>query len=144
MPSRAGVRLEHCGVVDMFLLLSNSRLDGEELNVDVGHIHCRALNGQTSDVGRLDSELVNKAGNLYAGIRGKVVDKSLVEYVTADLIGVVGNDRFHNIGRVLVSSLVRNVVGEILLLVAVPTVDLVDTTAGILVKRVNYIQTLKY
>ena len=53
-----GVRLEHCGVVDMLTLLGYSRLDGEELNVDVGHIHCRALNGEASDVGRLNSELV--------------------------------------------------------------------------------------
>ena len=69
-----GVRLEHCCVVDMLTLLGYSRLDGEELNVDVGHIHSRALNGKTSDVSRLDSELVNKAGNLYAGICGQVVD----------------------------------------------------------------------
>ena len=41
-----GVRLEHCGVVNMFLLLGNSCLDGEKLNVDVGHIHCGALNGE--------------------------------------------------------------------------------------------------
>ena len=130
-----GVRLKHCGVVDMFTLLRYGCLDGEELNVDVGHIHSRELNGKASDVGRLDSELVYKAGDLNAGICGEVINKTLVEHVTADLIGLVRNDRFHDPGSILVGSLVRNVIREIFLLVAVPTVDLMDTAAGILVKR---------
>ena len=130
-----GVRLEHCGVVDMLLFLGNSRLNGEELYVDVGHVHCRELNGQASDVGRLNTKLIYKAGNFYASICGQVVDKSAVEHVTADLVCVVGNDRFHDPGCVFVCSLVGYVVGEILLLVAVPARDLIDAAAGILVKR---------
>ena len=96
-----GVRLEHCCVVNMLLLLCNSRFDGEKLNVDISHIHSRALNGQTSDVCRLDSELVDKARNLYAGICGQIVDKTAIEHVTADLVGSVGNYSVHNAGGIL-------------------------------------------
>ena len=56
-----GMRLKHCGVVDVLTLAGNCRLDGEELRIDVGHIHSRELYGESADVGRMDAAAVNKA-----------------------------------------------------------------------------------
>ena len=37
--------IEHCRLIDGVSLEGNSRLDGEKLNVYIGHIHYRALCG---------------------------------------------------------------------------------------------------
>ena len=63
-----GVGLEHCRVVDVLALAGDCRLYGEELRIDVGHIHSRELYGESANVGGMDTAAVNKAGNLYAGI----------------------------------------------------------------------------
>ena len=132
----ARVGVEHCRLVDVLLLSRASRLDGEELNVDVGHIHCRTLYGERSDVAGVDAASVNKAGNLNASLLGKVGDKvTLIQHVTADLEGLVGNHRLHNIGRVLAGTVVLLDTALFQLgILLLPAFDLVDAAAGILVK----------
>ena len=57
-----GVGLEHCRVVDVLALAGDCRLYGEELRIDVGHIHSRELYGESANVGGMDTAAVNKAG----------------------------------------------------------------------------------
>ena len=64
----SGVRIEHCRLIDMLLLEGTSCFNCEKLNVDIGHVHSRALNGESTYVGGCDTVTVYKAGNLYASL----------------------------------------------------------------------------
>ena len=94
------VRIEHCRLRDVLLLACDRSLDGEELTVDISHIHCGALYGETADVCGVDTHTVNKAGDLDAGIGGKIFDKTVVDNVTADRIRLVCSYRLDYVGGV--------------------------------------------
>ena len=66
------VGVEHSGVIDMLALEGSCRFYCEELGVDIGHIHCGELYGESADDRGLDAEAAYKTRNFYAGVGGKV------------------------------------------------------------------------
>ena len=90
-----GVRIEHCRVVDVLSLFGCRSLDGEKLDVDVGHVH-RSKLGRESSLGcRLNAVGIDHAGNLNAGLTGQIVDKAVIKHVAVDSERLIGNDSLH-------------------------------------------------
>ena len=97
------MRVEHCRLIDMLLLSRYRRFNREQLNVDVRHIHSRALNGKRSYVAGLNAVPVDEAGDLNARVFGKVRNKvSRIENVAAYLISAACDDVLHNSRSVFV------------------------------------------
>ena len=85
----ACVRVKHCRLIDMFFFEGCGSLDCQKLNIDVGHVHCGALNGQSADMAGVNSVAVDKAGNLNACLCGQVGYQMVgVENITAYLNGI--------------------------------------------------------
>ena len=114
-----------------------SRLDGEELDVNVEHVHGRALNRQRADMAGLDAVSVHEAGHFDACFLRQVGDQvTRIENVAADLVGRVGHNGFHDMGRILPGALVSLDAGlEELCVFFLPGLDLVDAAAGVLIQR---------
>ena len=131
-----GVGIQHCSLIDGVLLASNGSLDGQQLNVDVGAVHSGTDLGQIADICGLNTCFVNKAGNLNAGVVRQVGDKTVIYYVTADGIRLVGGDGLHNVRSVFVGTLGRclNAVHKLLTLLD-PSCLVSDAAARIFVKR---------
>ena len=91
------VRLEHSRLIDLRAGSGDSRLDGQQLSVDVGHIHRREDGRELADMAGSDSAAVDKAGYLDAGVGGEIVNEPGVDNISADLVGLVGDDRFHDV-----------------------------------------------
>ena len=127
--------LQHGRHVDVLPLLGDRRLDGQQLGIDVGHVHGRQLDRQLANVAGVHAPVVHQAGHLHAGVGGQVVDQPGVEHVAADLVGIAGDNGFHDIGGVLPGTLVGHlaVVQDVFLLLF-PALDLVYAAAGILVQ----------
>ena len=131
----AGVGIQHSGQVDVLLLAGAGGLDGHELAVDVGHVQRRALGGELTHTGGQDTAAVDEAGNLNTGLLGEVGDEVAgIQHVTADLIGITGDDGLHDAGAVLTGA-GMGLHGTSLNLgvFLLPRGDLIDTAAGILV-----------
>ena len=133
----AGMRIQHGSLVDMLLLQSTSSLDGQQLNVDVGHVHSCALYGQSTHMGGMNTVTVHQTGNLNAGLCGQVADQMIgIQHVTADFIRSIGNDGLHNMSCILAGTLVILHAGlQQLCVFLFPSFDLVYAAAGILIQR---------
>ena len=129
--------IQHCRVVDMLPLLGYGGFDGEQMDVDLGHVHCRKL-GRKGRLGTgLNAVFVDKAGNLNTCLCGEVGNKGVifVDNVAADLIGNVGDNGFHYIRGVFACAGVAYVACNVHCALFVPTLDLFNTAAGIFVQR---------
>ncbi len=132
----AGVGIQHGCQVDVLLLAGAGGLDGHKLAVDVGHIQRRALGGKLTHTGRQDAAAVDETGNLHTGLLGEIGNEMTgIQHVTADLIGLAGDDRLHDIGAILMGA-GMGLHGAVLDLgvFLLPSSDLIDTAAGILVE----------
>ena len=58
-----GMGVKHCCLIDMLFFACYSCLDGLKLNINNGHVHCGALNGQGSNTARVYSATVYKTGH---------------------------------------------------------------------------------
>lgn len=70
-----GVRIHHSRLINMFQLVCARCLNGQQLYVDIGHIHSRALDRQRTHIAGMDSLPIDKARNLHTGLGGKVGDQ---------------------------------------------------------------------
>ena len=129
-----GVGIHHGSLINRIFLLGNSCFDGEKLYIDVGHVHCSTLKRKRGLLNGLNTVFVDHAGYFYACFGGKVRDQTAVDYVAANLVGLVGNHSFHDVGRIFTGAVVAYVAVEILLTVVLPAGDLVYTAARIFVK----------
>ena len=71
---RCRMRVQHCRVVNKLFSAGHGRFNGEELDIDVRHIHRGALHRQITDDRRRDTGAVYKAGNLDTGIFHEIGD----------------------------------------------------------------------
>ena len=93
---RGGVGIEHGGPDHIGALSGPGGLDGQQLDVDVGHIHGGADGGQGTDEGGMDTGGVHQAGDLHAGGLGEIGDQvARVQHIAADADGLVGDDGLH-------------------------------------------------
>ena len=69
----------------MLDLARASRLNGEELRVDVRAVHSSELQRQIPNVSGRYTVVVNKAGNLNASLARQVRDATVVEHVATNL-----------------------------------------------------------
>ena len=128
------VGVHHRRLVYGLAFFGNSRLDGKELNVDIGTVHGSQLFGKTSDMRGLYAESADKAGDLNARLGGQVVDKTGIYHVAADAVGRIGDNRFHYAGSIFVRALVREISLKRLTRLC-PLLLVLFTAAGIFVKR---------
>ena len=79
---------------------------------------------------------VDIAWNLYAGIRRKVIDVTVVKNISTDLVRCVCNNSLHDIRSILFTSLMADLaVFQDILALFFPALDLFDTSSRIFVKR---------
>ena len=133
----AGVRVEHRGLVNVLALTRDRCFDGEQLDVDIRHIHRRALHGQRTDVAGVDTRPVDETWHLNTCLLGQIGDEmTFVQHVAADLVRRVRDHRFQNAGGILVASrvLFYSFTQDVVVFLA-PLVDLFDTATWILVER---------
>ena len=79
---------------------------------------------------------VDIAWNLYAGIRRKVIDVTVVKNISTDLVRCVCNNSLHDIRSILFTSLMADLaILEDILALFFPALDLFDTSSRIFVKR---------
>ena len=79
---------------------------------------------------------VDIAWNLYAGIRRKVINVTVVKNISTDLVRCVCNNSLHNIRSILFTSLMADLaILEDILALFFPALDLFDTSSRIFVKR---------
>ena len=120
----------------MLLFPGHRGLNGQQLHVDVGHVHGGALHGQPAHPGGVHPHPVDEAGHLHAGVHGQILDEMAgIQHVSADFVGVPGHHRLHDVGGVLVGPLV----GDAALLPQLvplfgPARDLVHAPPGVLVQ----------
>lgn len=134
---RRSVRIKHHGADDVLTLLRVGCLDGQQLGVDIGHIHCRQHRRQMTHIGGMDSGAIHQARHLHAGVLREVLNQMPgVEHIAADAERLVANLCLHDIGRILRGALVRQMgIRQELLAHLLPAVDLIDTASGVLVER---------
>ena len=79
---------------------------------------------------------VDIAWNLYASIRRKVIDVTVVKNISTDLVRCVCNNSLHDIRSILFTSLMADLaILEDILALFFPALDLFDTSSRIFVKR---------
>ena len=100
------MRIQHSCLVDLFFVFCGSCLNGKELYIDIGHVHCRNLYGQASHFAGIDAVGVDHAGNFHTGVCRKVLDETVVDHIAADLIGVACDNSLHDVGSIFFGTLV--------------------------------------
>ena len=134
LTTRMGIK--HCRLIDVLHLACCRRFNGEKLAVDIGHIHCRKLYGESSHLGGCDAVFVHKTRHFYASICREIFNKSFVDYVSAYLVRRVCNYRFHYARSVLARAYVlQSALRHELLLLIRPSLYLSDTASRIFVQR---------
>ena len=133
----SSVRLQHCRVIYKVALAGDGSLNGDQLRVDIGHVHCRQLNRQPADTAGMNAVAVDQAGNFDTGIFGQVFDQTAaVEHVAADLVRRAGDNGFHDARSVFVRAFVRQLAFLAQFVVFFfPAVDLVDAAPGVFIQR---------
>jgi len=131
---RCGMGIHHCSLINRIFLLGNSCFDGEKLYIDIGHVHCGTLNRKRGLLNGLNAVLVNQTGYFYACLTGKIRDKTVVEYVTADPVRFVCNHSFHDVRCIFDGTGMTYISVDVILTVILPSGDLVYTAARIFVK----------
>ena len=130
------VRVEHGRLIDMFLLLGDGGFDGQQLHVDLRHVHRGKLYRKRGLRAGLDAGAVHETSHFHASFARQVRDQTgRVQHIAADLERNVRYDRFHDAGSVFLRALVRHFTVEVLFFFAVPALDLMDAAARILVQR---------
>ena len=120
----------------MLFLPGHRRLNGQQLHVDVGHVHGGALHRQPAHPGGVHPHPVDEAGHLHAGVLRQVLDEMAgVQHVAADLVGAAGDDGLHDVGGVLLGALVGQgpLLPQLVPLLG-PALNLVDAPPGVLVQ----------
>ena len=113
----------------------HGRFDGEELDIDVRHIHRSALYRQVADDRRDDTGAVHKAGNLDAGVFYKIGDKSCVQDVSADAVRRICDDRFQNMRRIFDAARMLDIAAvHDFRLLCFPFFDLIHAAARIFIE----------
>ena len=132
-----GMRIQHCSLVNVIQLLGMSSFDGQQLHVDVGHVHCCTLYGQSTHAAGIDTHAIDQTGNLNTGICRQVGDQVAgIQHVAADLVGSIGDDAFHDPGSIFVrTGMLLHTALLQLCVFLLPAFDLVDAAAGILIQR---------
>ncbi len=73
------------------------RLTGNVIqDITAQYLHGCKLCRQLTDIGGMDACIINHTRNLYASICRKIGDMSIIQHITADLIGYTGHKCFHN------------------------------------------------
>ena len=82
-----GVGIQHGSLVNLLAVSGDSSLNRHELNADVGGVHGCQMGRKLANLCGMDAGSVDVAGNLDAGIGGKVLNVTVIAYISADLVG---------------------------------------------------------
>ena len=98
--------IQHRRMIDVLLLQGQRRFNGQQLRIDVGHIHRRTLGRQCADISTVDSRAIDQTGNFHHRIGRQIGDESVVQHIAADLENSVGVDGINDSGTVFLAPLV--------------------------------------
>ena len=128
--------VHHSRLIERLFAARVSRLDSEELRIDIRGVHSRKLSGKRAYVTGSYAAGVNETGDFNASLGGEIGNQPVVYNVSAYLIGFIRHHSLHYVGCVLLRAIVFDVSARHkLLLLGLPARYLVYATARILVKR---------
>ena len=108
----------------------------DRLYVDVCLVHGGQLYGQAAYMAGIDTFCIDHAGNLHACVGRQIVNQACIQYVSANLVRMVGYDCLHNIRSIFPGTFVgylavlKDVIPFLL-----PVRDLLDAASGIFIER---------
>ena len=131
-----GMWFEHGGLIDLFFGSGGCGFDGQELDVNIGHIHGCQLDRESSYVAWVDAVGIYHTRNFHTGIGWQVVDQTGIQHIATDLIWIAGHDGFHNIRSIFFGSFVGYFsVFQNIFPFFLPAFDLLHTSAWVFVQR---------
>ena len=133
---RRRMRIQHGSLVNIILISRSGSLDGKQLHIDIGLVHCCQLHGQAAYMTGIDSLGIDHTRNLHTGIGGKVINQPGVQDVSANLVRLVGHHRLHDVRSIFPGTFMGDftILKDIVSLLF-PFSDLLDTASGIFIQR---------